>query len=285
MDRLLRSYFSDPGTHVFNRAHNYLTSGLEGYTRFFVPNGTTPRLVVEATPTYMYSALALRELPKLPSRPHFVFMLREPVAQIRSLFRYFQSNWTWIPAGTSFAQFIAEVRSGRVSFGGNELAENAIANAEYAPFLSRWSKVAGDGRTHVFLFEDMLSDQTAFMRRFAEKFGIDPDFYSGYDFPAENQTYSVRSIMFQKLNVAVRSLIPRGVIYETTRSIYRTLNTRRDRQEAPLDAMLEASLRDRFRESNLRLGRQFGLNLQFWETAPLPRREQSKTGALEHVSS
>jgi hypothetical protein len=278
-------YFCDPGSHVFNRANNYLRSGLEGYARFFVPNGTIPRLVVEATPSYMYSALALRELPRLPSKPHFVFMLREPVAQIRSLFRYFQSNWTWIPARTSFAQFIAEVRSGRARFGGNELAENAIANAEYAPLLSRWREAVGDGRIHVFLFEEAFTDQRAFMRRVAEKFGIDPGFYLGYDFPAENQTYSVRSKMIQKLNVAVRSLIPRGVIYETTRSIYRSLNTRRDRPDTPLDAVIEASLRDQFFESNGRLEREFDLNLHCWkEPSSSPVGSNQKKGALQHVA-
>ena len=95
-------------------------------------HGQNPVAVLESTPSYMYSTTALRVLPGLPSRPRVVFMLREPSAQIYSLFRYFQSNWNWIPPGITFRDFVQQALAGeQLEYRGNELAKNALRNARF----------------------------------------------------------------------------------------------------------------------------------------------------------
>ena len=76
-------YFVDPGTHMFDSAKHFLSGGIEGYRQFFPRGEKLPRHVVEATPSYLYSELAIRELPRIPTRPHFIFLLRDPVSQIQ----------------------------------------------------------------------------------------------------------------------------------------------------------------------------------------------------------
>jgi hypothetical protein len=190
-------------------------------------------------------------------------MLREPASQIRSLFRYFQTNWNWIPPNMSFSEFVAASRSGTLTFGGNELLQNALRNVAYVDFLLEWRNACGADRIHVFLFEEAFSDGRRFMRHLAERFGIDAGFYDSYKFPRENPTYSVRSRVLQKFNVSVRSLLPQGALYRATRFLYRTVNTRIEGAER-LDSELAITLADGYRQSNKQLADEFRLNLDPW---------------------
>jgi hypothetical protein len=260
-------YFVDPGTHMFDSARHFLSGGVDGYRRFFPNCEDTPRLIVEATPSYLYSELAMRELPRLPSRPHFVFLLREPANQIHSTFRYFQSNWDWIPANFSFADFLAASGDGTHRFGGNELAQNALHNAVYADFLLLWRQACGADRLHVFVFEEAFADKRRFMRRFAERFGIDPAFYDSYDFPSENQTYAVRSQALQKFNIAVRAWLPQGAFYDAARALYRRFNTRIETVDEKPGEELKPALKEKYRQANARLAREFNLDLTVWNAA------------------
>jgi hypothetical protein len=278
-------YFVDPGTHMFDSKQHFLSSGIDGYRRFFPKGEESPRLVVEATPSYLYSELAIRELPQLSSRPHFIFLLREPASQIHSAFRYFQSNWDWIPANMSFSDFLAASDSGTHHFKGNELAQNALRNAAYVDFLLRWQEACGVDRLHVFLFEEAFSDERRFMRRLAEQFGIDAGFYDTYNFPSENQTYSVRSKGFQKLNIALRSWLPQGTFYKTVRSLYRHINTQVEAPEERLEEELEIVLAERYRRANERLADEFKLDLKAWNAVQESRRaRQRHKEEGEHVT-
>jgi hypothetical protein len=264
-------YFVDPDTHMFDRTRHYLSGGIDGYKKFFPPGERAPRIVVEATPSYLYSELAIRELPHIPSRPHFIFLLREPASQIHSTFRYFQSNWNWIPSELSFQEFLAASESGTNRFRGNELAQYALRNAAYVDFLLRWRDACGKDRVHVFLFEEAFSDKRRFMRNLARQFGIAPDFYDDYDFSPENQTYTVRSKALQKLNIAVRSWIPQGAFYKAARSAYRRMNTRIPAAGERRDLEAEITLADRYRRVNERLMQEFNLDLRAWKAVEQSR--------------
>ena len=261
-------YFVDPGTHMFVASQNFATRGLAGYEALFAHGDPQARIVLEATPGYMYHRTPLRELPQLPSQPHFIVLLREPVAQIRSLFRYFQQNWAWIPRSMTFAEFVEAADQGEATFKGNELASGALKNANYLEALRQWRDTCGAERLHVHLFEDMVSDPRRFMIRLSNTLGIDPSFYESYDFPVENETYVARSGLLQALNIRLRALIPQGRIYHLLRSAYRAVNTRpAQKPTGPLpfeEAATEQMLSQRYLATLPILEREFDLDLSSW---------------------
>ena len=257
-------YFVDPGSHMFRGDRNFRDHGHAGYERLFADCDPSARVIVEATPGYLYSQTALRELPRLASGPSFIVVLREPVAQLRSLHRYFQQNWNWIPRDMSFAQFVDAVESGQASFGGNELAANALANASYPAHLRPWQAAAGDSRLVILLFEDLVRNSSTVMARLANRMGIDPGFYRHYEFPAENRTYVVRSAVLQQLNIAVRSHLPQGRAYRAVRRLYRSLNTRRpDKEQGDLNT--DRMLSRRYLPMVGELEQEFGLDMTAWK--------------------
>ena len=261
-------YFVDPGTHMYVASRNFATQGLAGYEALFAHGDPQARVVLEATPGYLYHETALRELPCLPSAPHFIVLLREPVAQIRSLFRYFQQNWDWIPRLMTFSEFVETADQERSSFKGNELASGALRNANYLDALRRWRDACGAERLHVFLFEDMVADPRAFMVQLSKTLGVDPGFYETYNFPVENETYVARNGLLQALNIRLRALIPQGRLYYLLRRAYRAVNTRSVQKPAgppPVDEVsVERLLSRRYLVELPALEREFNLDLSSW---------------------
>lgn len=259
-------YFVDPGAHLFRKNANFRDQGVAGYARLFAHCDPAARVIVESTPAYLYSRTALRELPKLPTRPSFIFVLREPVSQLRSLFTYFQQNWNWIPRSMSFREFVEAVEEGRSDFGGNELAANALQNAWYSDHLLRWRDAVGADRMIILLFEDLVSDSRRAMQGLAERLGIDPSFYDDYALAAENETYEVRNAMIQDFNIFIRGYLPKGRLYEALRDLYRAANTRRPSRKQSEPAV-EQRLAEFYAPMHRELEHEFGLNLASWKPA------------------
>ena len=258
-------YFIDREWSSFRPNANFLDHGLDRYEAYFDYLGAeVPRIVFESSVEYVYQRTALAELPDLSTRPTFVFLLREPAAQIRSVFQYLKHNRAELAADTSFDEFLRQVDAGDPVLKVNSLLEHAIANCRYADRLEPWLARCGADRIHVYLFESLRADPAAFMRRLAGDIGIDPGFYDRYAFPLENESYEVRSMALQRLNVAVRRALPRGRLYRAIRSVYRRLNTRRASHD-PAAATLAAGLAARFDADNRRLAERFGLDLSSWK--------------------
>lgn len=260
-------FFVDPGTHM-HRPDRHVANGLEGYAACFPGAARAkPRLVLDSTPSYLYARTALAHVPHLPTAPKVLFVLRDPAAQVHSGYRYFRDNWTWIPRDVAFARYLELNRAGAARFGGNELAENALAHADYAPYLRAWRAALGPDRFHVDTFDRLVSDPAGLMRDVCRFLDLDPGFYEGYAFPVANETYAPRHAGLQALNVRLRNLMPDGPPRRALRAAYRALNTRSpDRPDAETEALI-ASLREEFAERNVMLGREFGLDVSSW----LPR--------------
>lgn len=270
-------FFVDPGSHIYRADFNIL-NGLAGYRQQFpIPPGQNPRIIIDSTPAYIYQQAALTHIPDLESQPRCTFILREPASQILSQFSYFQNNWSWIPAGLGFADYLDLVRQGKGDFGGNELAENALQNADYLPFLQRWHARLGDDRMLVCSFDMLKSDPKGLMQRIALWVELDPDFYEDFDFSARNETYQPRLRSLQRVNIALRGYLPKGRLYEGARRLYRRLNTGRVQRDPGLGAVL-AVLGQEYAAQNRRLAEEFGLDLSDW---PMPAEDQSRASSMQ----
>jgi hypothetical protein len=258
-------YFVDPGTHMF-RQHCHVSNGLETYAKCFpeIDSAHPPRVILESTPSYLYSATALEHVPKLPTLPKCLFIVREPGEQIFSMYRYFKGNWDWIPSDMSFAEYLAAVTGTGHTFNENELAQNAIQNASYVDYLVRWRDRLGRERMMVRDFDELRRDPSAFTKDVAAWVGLDASFYQGFDFRVENATYAVRSHLLQRMNLHVRRWLPQGRLYNAVRTAYRRMNTTTPAAAEEADREAMQSLRARFAPSNDRLRREFRLDLPGW---------------------
>jgi hypothetical protein len=256
-------YFVDRDSHTAGASH-FENKGIDGYRKLFENPHSTTQIIFESTPGYLYSNLALKQIPELESKPRVLFLLREPAGQLFSLYRYFQQNWNWIPETMDFPTFIAASRTGSHTFGGNTLAQNAYKNASYINFLLPWLNRLNHSRMRVLLFEDMIRDPLQFMTGLGDWLELDSSFYHTYAFNPENQTYRVKSFVLQQLNLMIRPLIPQSDYYRKLRSLYRSINTTQPRPPTLSEKQTLVGLRQDFHKSNQQLASTFCLNLDPW---------------------
>ena len=262
-------YFVDEHSHAFNPLANFRIHGLSGYEKYFDHGAARrTRILLEVAPDYMCQQTAVNYLPLIPSRPHFLFILREPAAQIYSLFNYLKNNFQYLRKDMSFASFIELSRERSSDLAHHELLQNAVANGHYIALINQWIERAGVDHVNVCLFEDMVAENLNFMKGISADLGIDPTFYQRYHFPIENETYRARSTALQSLNIAVRKRLSKGPAYHLLRRMYRRFNTAKGQVGTPdEDLRLIDQLREDYTESNRALAEQFTLDLRCWSVA------------------
>ncbi|PWJ17547.1 sulfotransferase family protein [Jannaschia seohaensis] len=258
-------FFVDPDSHIYRPEAN-VRSDWEAYRQQFdLPGDRRPAAILDSTPAYIYQETALRHIPDLATAPRCIFILRDPAEQIRSLYGYYRNNWSYIPEAMSFEAYVAALHAGGETFGGNELARDALGNADYLRYLRRWRAALGEERMFVATFDTLRRDPRGFMQDLADWIGLERGFYDGYAFATENETYRPRSRALQRLNIAVRARLPKGRAYHALRKVYRKLNARPGGEEVAADTL--ATLREEFAPGYAALEREFGLDLSAWRGA------------------
>ena len=256
-------FFADGDSHTFRSDFNS-EHGLEAYARQFDSEAARRSSVIfESTPTYIYQKTALRMIPDLPTRPRCLFVLREPAAQIRSIFTYYRNNWAHIPPDLDFHDYLARVRRDDARFAGNELAERPFRHARYLDFLIPWRDALGPDRMKVLTFEQVTGDPRGTMREIADWLDLDAGYYDDFAFRSDNESYQPRSRALQRINIALRGRLPKGRIYRALRAAYRGVNT--DRPDRSPDAAGDmAEIRARMAPHNEALAEAFDLDLTGW---------------------
>ena len=260
-------YFVDRTSHTFDPDMNIATQDLDTYRQFFTAPATQapPKLVLEATPTYLYEHTALEYLPDLASHPVMLFILRRPSAQIYSTYTYFTNNHIYMDPSIDFPRFVELARDYAPELDRNELLQNALDNCRYAEHLEKWRRRIGPERMIVLLFEDLIRDPKSILKTIAGRLGIDPSFYDQYDFPAQNETYRIRNTFLQSLNQRVRDLIPGSPLRDALRAAYRQVNTDTNRPGLSYEeTQTLVGLDAEFADDNRRLAAEFGVDVSPW---------------------
>lgn len=257
-------FLSDPGTHMYDPENSVTTKGLEGYAANFPTTQGNGVLRFESTPSYIYSATALKSVSKFAKKPKVLFLLREPGEQIFSLYQYFRENWNWIPQEMDFADFLQAVEASTHDFRGNELAANCLSNANYAAYIRKWRDVVGREQIMIRPFENVKSDPRQLMNDVSQWLGIDAQFYDNYDFPIMNKTYRSRHRWLQSVNQNVRQFIPKSRLRDALRSVYRWANASSPNGPNGDVQNQLIQLSKRFASANAELSSEFGLDIAHW---------------------
>ena len=134
-------YLMDPGTFFFKKASNFRDHGFEGYEAYFRHcEGLSPKVVLEATPTYLYQRTAPEVLSQIAPMPHVIFVFRKPSERAYSHFRYFKDTKARIARGIEFREFVtlAMKDDPLLTTMTTEGASRIIANSRYADYLPIW---------------------------------------------------------------------------------------------------------------------------------------------------
>jgi hypothetical protein len=264
-------YFLDPDHPLLDRRSNYHEHGMAGYASHFRQcDGAPAKVILEATPHYLYQQTALEVLSSLDPHPTIVFLLRKPSDRTYSEYQFARNNRAVIDRDVTFREFVEMVRREDPSLGaGRRQLDMAIDHGRYINYLEAWAARFPRSKIRIFLFEALQRDNRSFMQDVAASLEIDPGFYQTYDFPLKNLTYQVRFQVLHRVRSAVGHRIPRGpaknLVHKATKRAYSAVNIERTRPSRTRDDHEVLSELDReFAPYNTRLAQEMGVDLSKW---------------------
>ena len=257
-------YLMDREYPLFNPKHNYLNNGLEGYNFFFKNNN---KVILEATPDYLYQQTAPEVISKLNPTPNIIFILRKPSERVYSTYKFFRGHKAIIDNNITFSEFIYRIKNEPKSFSHNlgKLLQEVIKQSQYIVYLNYWLSKINPDNIHIFLFEELQQDSKAFMTHLSNRIHINPSFYDNYSFPIYNISYSVKSTSFHRLKNKLTRYLPNGSYRKYTSWLYKRLNVNNNGFTKPLeDLKTIKDLDNIFYFYNKRLEEKFNIDLSIW---------------------
>ncbi len=265
------SFFTDEREPTLDRRvtrwkkANFLAHGIEKYAIFFehCKNKKT-KVVLEASPEYLYQRTALEMLPTLEPRPKIIFLLRKPSDRIYSIYQYLQNNLVILGNKISFSEFVNN------SAVGSRVKERSI----YVKYIPQWINRFARQNICVFLFEDLKQDPKEFMIRVSNCIDIDDTFWEDYCFLQKNESHHVKN---QTLHRLIRkaawytyNLLPAGkpapkMFREgPLKRMYDRINLGKTVPKSEDDGKICEALDREFLVYNEELGAVLGIDLSLW---------------------
>lgn len=188
--------------------------------------GTT--IALEASPQYLDDGpQVIQRISELLPHTKLIFVLREPVARLRSFFKSYESRASDLVKGYNFHSFVKDALS--VGSDANVEFQRELNRGCYADHLNHWLATFKPSQIHILFFDRLQQDSKASVQDICRFAGLDPYIYKDYEFAIENKTRQYRFSGFHKIAHRLnRSLEPffnrHRSIKKVIRQIYTSLN-------------------------------------------------------------
>jgi hypothetical protein len=265
-------YFIDIDSPLLKSEANYNLHGLERYSSFFPDESSQGKILVEATPHYIYQKTALDFFAACKPQPHVIFILRKPSKRIFSAFSFVQHNLARLDKNISFEQVTEILLEGKIEqikdWGYSEDSffwrwlQNQLSNNRYYDFLIRWADRFSQDKMIILLFEEMVAAPQNTLRYLANKLDIKPDFYNRFYFEKRTQTVAIKNRLIHQNLIKLAPCLATSQIRGIFKSLYFKLNTI---PPTGADPNSLKRLDQYFTPYNRQLAEAFNLNLDCWK--------------------
>jgi hypothetical protein len=187
------NFFTDPDDRIRGACPFYL--GLDRYQMLFA--SCKPDLIrMEASPHYIYSKGTPLRIHKALPNAKLVFLLREPMSLLFSLYRYWQQIGI-VSVSLDYNVFVND-QFERIKQPGAKLHKIALSMGRYSMFLEPYLDLFGPDRILVQFFEEMIENQGAVVRTICNFVGISPDCCDQFEYKCYNPTVRPRSQLLNR---------------------------------------------------------------------------------------
>lgn len=264
-------YFIDRDSSLLKPEANYHLHGLDLYESFFPKCPDDAKIILEATPHYIYQQTAKDFFTNCEPQPHVIFLLRNPAKRIFSSFSFVQNYLARLDSNVTFEQITDLLLddTGELAKKFNYPADSffyewlstQLPNNRYYDFIDSWSEHFPKEKIHIILFEEMVANPQAILMQLAISLGIDADFYKEFYFEKRTQTMAIKNKFVHKMLLKLAPYLATSQLRGLLKSLYFKFNS-----SAPKPATSEslARLENYFRPYNQQLAEKFNLNLDCW---------------------
>lgn len=252
------THFFDDEIHPrFNAQANCIEHGLEKYGSYFSHCSMDAKVIMEATPIYMYQANALQHLSGFEQKPKIIFILREPSQRAHSQFRFNKYRLGNIEEDLLYDDYLEQVK---------DTTSDPLQRGMYMRYIEQWVEAIGKERIHIIQLEQLQKTRVEEMKRLSVFLGIDPQFYDSFDFMRRNETRKMRSTKLHRLGLKVQPLVPQWLQEQVLVPLYLKMNSTAMPPVSATDKKRIEALKPRFTAENERLAHAFSeIDLSLWQ--------------------
>ncbi|MEJ2601167.1 MAG: sulfotransferase [Anaerolineales bacterium] len=268
-------------TYFFAREFDYRGVSNSGesapdFDQYFSHCPSSGSLRIEATPYTLYSDHAAEKISDMLPGACLLFILRDPVDRLISDY-YFHVQRGHPSARDTFKEFLAFQR--RMESG----LPNLIELGCYLQYLRPFFDVFGRNRVLIIFFEEFKRDPRAEIRALCTSLGLDPGFYTNYDFTTHNKTLSIRNPWLNKTYIKLERYVARTrarLIHHPEvhrwfekfltfgKSAYQRLNSQGAQTNTAIDPAIQEQLVEYYRAYNQALSEELGHPLPWHSINP-----------------
>ena len=263
----------DPNQAWSRRRVNYHDHGLSSYAKLFSrANGADEaRVLLEATPYYLYQETAREVLSSLNPQPHIVCLLRRVADRLYSVFQFTKHHLGRVPKDLTFRQFVNSLRTGSAPYLEGSAAvhlRKEIDYSRYVTYLQKWLSCFDRTRAHVYLLEQLVAAPRVVVQDVSRKTGISAAFYENYPFNKWNAT-ARRS---QSVHKIARKLSRRFARFTGRRmpmvieAVYQLFQETPASPKSEDDREVLRELDEEYSSYNAVLQKEVGIDLSVWST-------------------
>lgn len=263
-----QDYFSS--RFLQSKLPKYFSHPISEYEKYFENLNGKKKIILEASPDYLYQVEAIKSIAALKSKPQLIFILRKPSSRVYSMYKYAQGQLGILDNEMTFAEFVQKAKdTDYFSKQGLKILDDVIENGKYIKYLRKFDKYFDRKKMTIIIFEDLMQNPQKMLSKISIDLGIDGSFYDTFEARVSNNSVTVRSKFLQRiLKKAPIPLLLRygdGYLKSFFKKIYRKLNTAPVSKKSTDDEYVLKELDQEYRESTSALGREFQLDLSRWK--------------------
>lgn len=189
---------------------SYEKNSVESYLELFQANDSHSHLV-EATPSYLYSAKAAQMAKKCFPNVHAVFCLRDPIERLQS-WHSMLKHLRLIPQDTGFKDYVLSMINGTSSETPEavDFPYRGLAHGRYTTYIKDWFDAVGKSQCSIIWFDDLKNSPKTTIEKLCADIGLDASPYQQYTFERHNQAVHLRYWFlwsgYLKLKAALRKV-------------------------------------------------------------------------------
>jgi hypothetical protein len=251
---------------------------IEHYSSYFSHCADDTSIRIEASPGYLKGGITTAQLIKsiLPD-VKLIFILREPVERLYSLFNSEQGGSDAYARGIAFDDFVDQVlatmqsKETRQSTPHLNKRVEALKEGCYAQFIEAYLEGFEPENICILFFDDLSCDAQGVVKKVCEFVNISSRFYDNYNFTVENRTRFYRFYILQnaafKLNTHLEPTLNRFPrLRRQLRAVYNLLNEK-NQALTPMSRHAKEMVSDYYVPHNIKLRK---LLLDTWPGIHLP---------------
>jgi hypothetical protein len=165
---------------------------LDKYEELFQHCHDAQLLRLEATPDYLYSPATPQKIKFSLHQVKIAFILREPISRLISWYR-FAKQIGQLSTNFSFEAYVQEQFQAIEAELPRPQHMRALEQGRYSLYLRPYFDLFGQDNIHIAFQEDLSRDPAFVLKELCSFAGIDPTFYSDYQFKIINSTKGMKN--------------------------------------------------------------------------------------------